>query len=90
MSKAGDFVKKVEEEISEFFAGADSGAYHSEYEMEADNLAMPEIHTGKAVDRTGEKDREDRAGEDGQEKDKKPTIHYDGLAVPEIHIPHQK
>lgn len=107
MSKAGDFVKKIEEEIESIFAGghtetAESAADHpsrSGYTVEEDELAVPEIHTGKAAhkgtDQTGAQPAgktEESTDESGspEEKEKKPTIRYDTVAVPEIHIPHKK
>ena len=45
------------------------------YEVESENLAVPEVHTGKvrheAADSTPEADC---------------PIHYDNVAIPEIHI----
>ena len=80
MSKVGDLFKKVEEGIADLFTGdkedkakdavseADAG-----YSVDTENLAMPEIHTGKV---------------DQNEKQEEPeeTITYDTLAMPEIHI----
>ena len=94
MSKSEDFVKKLEEEIISLFPGhhenentqekEEPAVKHNDdgevYEVESENLAVPEIHTGKAVHHTEKKEEE-------QENDK-PSVKYDTLAVPEIHIPH--
>ena len=109
MSKAGDFIKKVEEEIESIFAGgheepADPVIIQtsgSHYVVEEDNLAFPEIHTGKVHPEAGNPEGE-RPGalpaaeneDGGQEKEEKKknkiSIQYDTVAVPEIHIPHIK
>ncbi|MCQ2514244.1 MAG: hypothetical protein MJ089_04045 [Ruminococcus sp.] len=48
----------------------------NEYEIETENLAVPEIHTGKVkIEDTEEKDNT-----------KKSSVSYETLAIPEIHI----
>ncbi|MBQ9828523.1 MAG: hypothetical protein IJM62_07550 [Lachnospiraceae bacterium] len=91
MSKIGDFFKKAEEEITdpvsgEHYAPADSNdetigpvtteeATGGSYYMDMENLAMPEIHTGKVKPEEPEEPEE--------------TITYETLAMPEIHIKHK-
>ena len=48
---------------------------NTEYKIESENLAVPEIHTGEL---TGEKDHE--------KETVKESITYDNVAIPEIHI----
>ena len=83
MSKVGDIFKKVEDGITDIFKGdkdetGDAAASAAEaeeanYTVDTENLAIPEIHTGKV---------------DQSEKQEEPeeTITYDTLAMPEIHI----
>ena len=82
MSKVGDIFKKVEEGIADFFTGdkedkaTDTMASEPEeasYSVDTENLAVPEIHTGK-VDQSGKPEEPEE------------TITYDTLAMPEIHI----
>lgn len=49
------------------------------YTIETENLAIPEVHTGKV-------DIEDTDKEDN----KKSSVTYDTLAVPEVHIRKKK
>lgn len=51
-----------------------------EYRIENDELALPEIHTGKVG----------AATPPAQEKAERQTIQYDNVAVPEIHLPGRK
>lgn len=48
------------------------------YSVESDNMAIPEIHTGKVVHKEKEKNK------------KLPDIQFDSLAIPEIHIKKKK
>ncbi len=50
---------------------------HHEYNLAFDNLAIPEVHTGKKKS-------------DDSEADSKPSINYDSVAIPEIHIKKNK
>ena len=64
MSKAGDFVKKIEDEIESIFSGGrkeskgeegkQEGRRHSDIIVESDNLAIPEIHVGRSAHKAGE------------------------------------
>lgn len=45
------------------------------YSIDTENLAIPEIHTGKVGHET-----------DDNDKDSKKEITYDTVAVPEVHI----
>lgn len=51
----------------------DKGEGGKDYSIETENLAVPEIHTGK-VD------------EEPAKKDRKESISYDNLAIPEVHF----
>ena len=107
VSKAGDFVKKVEEGIESIIAGGhtdpavseENHPSRSQYVVTTDNLAVPEVHTGKAAHKEKERAEACTSGEnkdagDGTgspaEEGKRPTIQFDTVAVPEIHIPHKK
>lgn len=54
-----------------------------EYKMKSENVAIPEIHT-KDFDEMEKHDEEIE-----QEQEKKQSIHYDNVAIPEVHI-HKK
>ena len=44
------------------------------YHVGNEDVAVPEVHTGKVAQDTGEKE----------------NIHYENVAIPEVHIPHKK
>lgn len=60
-------------------SGGKAGKKES-YEIEYENLAVPEVHTGH-VKQDPKKD---------SRKEKKHGIVYDSVAVPEVHIPKRK
>ena len=49
------------------------------YDLEIDNLAVPEIHTHKPGTEKKESPEEEQ-----------PSVTYDTVAIPEIHIPKKK
>ena len=51
-----------------------------EHPHEEETVAVPEIHTGKVA-------HEQAAQQDTGEKE---NIHYENVAIPEVHIPHKK
>ena len=59
------------------------------YSIETENLAVPEIHTGK-VDTDACGDDADDASANDAIADEDIQIQYDTLAVPEIHIRSRK
>ena len=74
MSVVKDLIKKVEEEIDTFRVHEKDGETHhnAEYQLDVGNLAVPEIHTGKVHPEAPAEETE--------------GIHYDSVAVPEIHV----
>ena len=52
---------------------------HNDYEVESENLAVPEIHTGEVM----EEEKDDKTDSDEY-------ITYDNVAIPEIHIKKKK
>lgn len=55
----------------------DKKSHKDNYKVETDNLAVPEVHTGKA-------DKKDKKEQKVEE------IEYEDLAIPEIHIKRKK
>ncbi len=82
MSVVGDLIRKVEEELETYrvhdkHEARDIDATGSENRMphmDEENLAVPEVHTGKA----GALHEEQPEAEE--------PVRYDGVAVPEIHM----
>ena len=60
---------------------------HSEYKVESENLAVPEVHLGKI-----EGDDDKGSAEKGATgaSDAEQSITYDNVAIPEIHIRKRK
>lgn len=50
------------------------------YHVGNEDVAVPEVHTGKVA-------HEQAAQQDTGEKE---NIHYENVAIPEVHIPHKK
>lgn len=82
MSVVGDLIRKVEKELETYRVhdkreARDMDAYGHEKEippMDEENLAVPEVHTGKVEPMQEEQPEAEE------------PVRYDGLAVPEIHI----
>ena len=83
MSVVGDLIRKVEEELETYRVHDKHEARnidasvpdHGMPHMDEENLAVPEVHTGKAGAVHEEQPEAEEAGR------------YGGVAVPEIHIP---
>ena len=56
----------------------------SEYKIDSENLAVPEVHLAVPEVHLGEVEGDDDKGESGE------SIVYDNVAIPEIHIKKRK
>ena len=88
--KVGDEIHKGAEDLDILFHPAKED---KKPDVQSENLAMPEIHTGKVQaqeENTGDSEQKTAdartTDRDPKEETKKPTVSIHSLAMPEIHL----